>query len=89
MKTLKKWLILRDGEYLRVVSKNPSSGILPNEIAFELNLKVPQPPRIAAVIDIELPEAPPVDAANITVEEWIVGDRAAKRAEATRERLDK
>jgi len=87
METLKRWLVLRNGKDLRVVKKNPSRDILPNEIAFEINLSVPMPPKIAGVINIELPEPPPVDAASITVEEWITYSHAQERADAVREKL--
>jgi len=87
MQTLKRWLVLRNGEDLRVVKKNPAKDLLPNEIAFEINLSVPMPPKIAGVINIELPEPPPIDAAEITVEEWITYTRAEERAAAVREKL--
>lgn len=88
MKNLKAWLVLRNGEDLRVVKKSPVGSLLPNEMAFELNIAVPQPPQIAGVINLELPEAPTVDPASITMAEWMVGQRAAERAADARSRLE-
>ena len=58
--TLKRWLIIRHGEECRVVTKSPVLDS--NEVAIEITLKVPQPPRIVGAIDIQLPDPPPVQA---------------------------
>lgn len=88
MKSIRAWLVITDGTEIRVVKTNPEKKLYPNELAFELNIRVPQPPRIAGVIDIELPEAPPVDPSNVSVAEWMTWDSAQKRADEVRAELD-
>ena len=58
MKTVRAWLILTNGEELRVVKRKPYLD--PNEVAIEVNIRVPQPPRVIGTIDIELPDPPAV-----------------------------
>jgi hypothetical protein len=66
MKQLRFWLVLTNGEEMRVVKRRPS--LSPNEVAIEVNVKVPQPPRLIGVIDIELPEPPAVIAESTVIE---------------------
>lgn len=56
MKALQFWLVLTNGEDMRVMKRRPM--LAANEVAIEVKVKVPQPPRIIGTIDIELPEPP-------------------------------
>lgn len=58
MKSVRAWLVLTNGEELRVVKRRPQLSA--NEVAIEINIKVPQPPRVIGTIDMELPEPPAV-----------------------------
>lgn len=58
MTTVHAWLVLTNGSELRVVKRRPYLD--PNEVAIEIKIRVPQPPRIIGAIDIELPEPPAV-----------------------------
>lgn len=66
MKHVQAWLVLTNGDQLRVVKKKPY--LAPNEVAIEVNLKVPQPPRIIGKIDIELPDPPTVIVDSTVIE---------------------
>lgn len=67
VKHIRAWLILTNGEDLRVVKRRP--GILaPNEVAIEVNVKVPQPPRLIGTITIELPDPPSVIVESTVIE---------------------
>lgn len=65
-KQIRAWLVITNGSDLRVVKNRP--GLRPNEVAIEIKIKVPQPPRIIGTIDIELPEPPPVIVDSTVVE---------------------
>lgn len=56
-KKLQRWLIIRNGEDCRIVTKKPKLDA--NEVAIEINLEVPQPPRIVANVDITMPDPLP------------------------------
>lgn len=58
MTTLKAWIIIRNGNELRLVHRQPS--LAPNEVAIAVIVKAPDPPRIVGSIEIELPDPPPV-----------------------------
>jgi hypothetical protein len=67
MITFRVWLILRNGRDIRLVRNRPT--LLPNEVAIEVNIKAPSPPRIIASVDIELPDPPPAFA-SATIQEY-------------------
>jgi hypothetical protein len=67
MKKIQAWLIIVNGIDLRVVKRRPV--LAANEVAIEINIKVPQPPRIIGTIDMELPE-PPAMIVDSTVIEY-------------------
>jgi len=69
VKTFIRYIVIRNGVETRIVSNQPR--LEPNEIAFKLVLKVPQPPRIVGEIEITLPENPTIDPAMVTLAEWI------------------
>jgi len=66
MKTVRVWLVLTNGEEVRVVKRKPYLD--PNEVAIEVNIRVPQPPRFIGTINIELPDPPTVIVDSTTVE---------------------
>lgn len=67
MKAMQFWLVLTNGEDIRVVKRRPV--LAANEVAIEVKVKVPQPPRIIGTIDIKLPE-PPAAIVNSAVIEY-------------------
>ena len=52
---------------VRAVKNRPRTN--PTEVVVQVNLVVPTPPKIAAVLDIELPEPPAVNV-DYAVEQW-------------------
>lgn len=66
MKTLRAWLIIRNGDDLRLRVNRPQ--LQANEVAVEIIIKAPTPPRIVATVNIELPEPPPAFADATTIE---------------------
>jgi len=54
---LTRYLIIRNGHDLRAVVNLPPLDA--NEVAVQVTIDVPQPPRSVARIDITLPEPPP------------------------------
>lgn len=67
MKTLRRWLIIRNGDECRIVTKNPVRSLAVNEVCVELVLNAPEPPRTVATVTIDLPEPPPTTATATTV----------------------
>lgn len=65
-RTITAWLIIRNGDELRIVMRKPM--LMPNEVAVQLVITAPQPPRVVATINIDLPEAPPVVAHALITE---------------------
>ncbi len=63
---VKAWLVLTNGEDLRVVKRAPR--LAPNEVAIEIKIKVPQPPRVIGTVDIELPDPPAVVVDSTVIE---------------------
>lgn len=66
MKTIRAWLIIRNGEELRVVRTRPA--LAANEVAVEIIINAPQPPRIVGTVTIDLPEPPPAIAKAVAIE---------------------
>lgn len=66
MKTLRAWVIIRNGTDLRLVRTKPVLN--PNEVAVEVVIKAPSPPRIVGTVTIELPEPPPATAEAVAIE---------------------
>ena len=60
-----RYLIIRNGTDLRAVINLP--GLDANEVAVQVTIDVPQPPRIVARIDITLPEPPPAFAEAVVL----------------------
>jgi hypothetical protein len=58
--TLNRWIIIRNGDECRLVTKRPD--LYANEVAVRLVLNVPQPPRVVATVTIDMPEPLPVEA---------------------------
>jgi hypothetical protein len=69
MRTLRRWLIIRDGDDCRIVTKNPTlgRGLNVNEVCVEIVIKAPEPPKTIASVLIELPTPPPTTATAATV----------------------
>lgn len=67
MRTISAWLIIRNGDELRIVTRRPN--LLANEVAVNIIVKLPQPPRVVATVNIQLPEPPPI-LAEATVTEY-------------------
>lgn len=65
-RTLRSWIIIRNGEELRLVKGRPQ--LAANEVAIEVVVNCPQPPRIVGTITIDLPDPPPVRASSEVVE---------------------
>lgn len=66
MKTLSAWLIIRNGMELRLLTRKPF--LQPNEVAVEIRINAPQPPRIVGVVTIDLPEPPPATAEAVAIQ---------------------
>lgn len=65
-KTIHTWLIIRNGNDLRLVTRRPT--LAANEVAVEIVVTTPQPPRIIGTVRIELPEPPPATAEAAAIE---------------------
>lgn len=66
MKTLRGWIIIRNGHEMRLVSRRPD--LLSNEVAVEVRVNAPEPPRIVGVVTIDLPEPPPATAEAVAIQ---------------------
>jgi hypothetical protein len=66
MKTIRAWIVIRNGNDLRLVKNRPQLAV--NEVAVELVVKAPVPPRIVGTVTIELPEPPPATAEAVAIE---------------------
>ena len=66
MKTLRAWIIIRNGDDMRLVRRKPYLEV--NEVAVEVVVKAPEPPRIVGSVTIDLPEPPPAFAEAVAIE---------------------
>ena len=66
MKTLTRWIVIRNGDETRLVSNRPT--LKSNEVAVSIKINVPQPPRIVANVEITLPDPPPAHAESEIIE---------------------
>ncbi len=64
---IRRWIIIRNGDETRLVSRRPRLD--PNEVAVEITIDAPNPPRIVGKVDITLPQPPPAYA-DATVFEY-------------------
>ena len=60
---------------VRVVKTRPKAH--PTEVVVQVNLKLPAPPALAAVLDLELPEPPDANV-EAAVAEWGPADEAGE-----------
>jgi hypothetical protein len=65
MKTLRAWIIIRNGDDMRLVRRKPYLEM--NEVAVEVVVKAPEPPRIVGQVTIELPDPPPALAEAVAI----------------------
>jgi hypothetical protein len=65
MRTLRAWIIIRNGSDMRLVVRKPHLEV--NEVAVEVVVKAPEPPRIVGAVTIELPEPPPATAEAVAI----------------------
>ena len=65
-KTIRAWIVIRNGNDLRLVKNRPQLAF--NEVAVEIVVKAPFPPRIVGTVTIELPEPPPATAEAVAIE---------------------
>lgn len=65
MRTLRAWIIIRNGNEMRLVVRKPHLEV--NEVAVEVVVKAPEPPRIVGTVTIELPEPPPAHAEAVAI----------------------
>lgn len=66
MRTLSAYIIIRNGVDMRLVRNRPNLD--PNEVAVQITVKAPQPPRIVGRVEIELPEPPPATAEAVAIQ---------------------
>jgi hypothetical protein len=66
MKTITTWLIIRNGDDLRLAKKRPV--LAANEVAVQIVVNAPTPPRIVGTVTVDLPEPPPATASVETIE---------------------
>ncbi len=67
MRNIKAFLVVDLNGSIRAVKNRPRT--VPTEVVVEVNLRLPTPPRIAAVLDIEVPE-PPDSVVEFALGEW-------------------
>jgi hypothetical protein len=73
-RTLKAWIIIRNGNEMRLVRNRPRLRV--NEVAVEVTVRAPEPPRIVGSVTIELPEPPPATATAAAAEYGELGEEA-------------
>lgn len=66
MRTIRAWIVIRNGEELRLTKRRPD--LASNEVAVEVVIKAPTPPRIVGTVTIELPEPPPATAESVAIQ---------------------
>lgn len=66
MTTIKCWLVIKNGADVRVVKTRPL--LAPNEVALEVIINAPSPPRIVGSVTVDLPAPPPAHATVEVVE---------------------
>lgn len=66
MKKLRAWIIIRNGDDLRLRLNKPI--LAANEVAVEVIINAPSPPRIVGTVTIDLPEPPPATARAEAIE---------------------
>jgi hypothetical protein len=66
VKTIHTWLVIRNGDDLRLAKRRPQLAV--NEVAVEIIVTCPTPPRIVGTVNVELPEPPPALATAVAIE---------------------
>lgn len=66
MRTIRTWLVIRNGDELRLVKTRPQ--LAANEVAVEVVVNAPTPPRIVGTVTVDLPAPPPAIAKAVAVE---------------------
>lgn len=59
-RTLRGWIIIRNGDEMRLVVRKPNLAV--NEVCVEVVVNAPQPPRVVGTVTINLPDPPPATA---------------------------
>lgn len=63
---LRCWIVIRNGDDMRLTRRQPN--LLANEVAVEVIINTPTPPRIIGSVLIDLPDPPPAIATGGAIE---------------------